>query len=115
MLNLLLNYIFISLVGYKAAAYTTFGCYTFNMIIHWIAVIFLLKKNNYERTYNLKAIIIAESIGIVWMIVVEALFEKGLLRFVFITIIAIILYIFRTRLKPIFEEILIGFGKAFDS
>ena len=34
-LNLLLNYIFINLYGYQAAAYTTFACYLIFCVIHY--------------------------------------------------------------------------------
>lgn len=64
-LNLILNYIFIKLCGYQAAAYTTFFCYAFFCLLHY----FFYRKVCRElldgqKLYDAKAILLI-SIGVV--------------------------------------------------
>ena len=64
-LNLILNYIFINIFGYQAAAYTTFFCYLFFCIIHYL----FYKKVCKEllgriQIYDIKFIVVL-SIGVI--------------------------------------------------
>ena len=64
-LNLLLNYIFIKLCGYQAAAYTTFFCYALFCLIHYHFYRKVCKELlNGEQLYDIKGILII-SIGII--------------------------------------------------
>ena len=64
-LNLLLNYIFIKLCGYQAAAYTTFFCYALFCLIHYHFYRKVCKELlNGEQLYDVKGILII-SIGII--------------------------------------------------
>ena len=61
-LNLLLNYIFIPLYGYVAAAYTTLFSYFTTMLLHYIFMLFTLKRNNQTQAFFNIPIIIVFSI-----------------------------------------------------
>lgn len=46
-INILLNFIFIPLYGYKAAAYTTLASYVIVALCHYLVTLIILKKNAY--------------------------------------------------------------------
>ena len=50
-INILLNYIFISRYGYEAAAYTTMGSYFFLYFFHFCMVRLIMKKRIYDNGY----------------------------------------------------------------
>ena len=63
-LNLILNYIFIKLCGYQAAAYTTFVCYAIFCLIHYYFYKKVCKEVlNGQRLYDGKGILLI-SIGV---------------------------------------------------
>lgn len=64
-LNLILNYIYISIYSYKAAAYTTFVCYFLHCILNYIFYKRVLKKElDGIEIYNMKIISLI-SLGVV--------------------------------------------------
>ena len=64
-LNLILNYIFIKLCGYQAAAYTTFFCYALFCLIHYFFYTRVCKELlNGENLYDAKGILLI-SIGVI--------------------------------------------------
>lgn len=52
-INVILNYIFIKILGYKAAAYTTLISYTLLFLFHWK----ISKRYNIEKIYEIKYIL----------------------------------------------------------
>ena len=63
-LNLVLNYIFIRLYGYQAAAYTTFFCYALFCLVHYVFYRKVCRELlNGEQLYDVKGILLI-SIGV---------------------------------------------------
>ncbi|MDO4841101.1 MAG: polysaccharide biosynthesis C-terminal domain-containing protein [Phoenicibacter congonensis] len=50
--NVALNFVFISLFGFLAAAYTTLGCYVFMAICHFVYVRAIFKRKGIEPPFN---------------------------------------------------------------
>ena len=50
--NVALNFVFIGLLGYLAAAYTTLGCYVFMAVCHFAYVRLLFKQKGIEPPFN---------------------------------------------------------------
>lgn len=65
LLNLVLNYYYINLFGYSAAAYTTFFCYAFFCLIHyWFYIDTCKKENKGISLYDIKKIMFI-SLGVI--------------------------------------------------
>lgn len=61
-LNIFLNFIFIRLYGYKAAAYTTFICYFIFCFVHYIVYRITMKKSfSNKQIYNIKNLVLVSA------------------------------------------------------
>ena len=71
-LNLILNYIFITKYGYIAAAYTTFVCYFLYSLFHYFAYKWVLRKElNNIRVYDIRILCGISSIVVVLGIIIN--------------------------------------------
>ncbi len=80
--NILLNYIFIPIFGYLAAAYTTLVGYLVLLIIH----MYLVKRLNLNKIYDYRFIAFVVVFGILLMILILYLYSHIILRYFFICI-----------------------------
>lgn len=109
LLNLILNYIFIKLCGYQAAAYTTFFCYALFCFIHYL----FYKKVcteilNGMQLYDVKGLL-AISVGVVVSGVVITFINKLLwLKYTILLVTLVALIINRKR---VFEAVKSVLGK----
>lgn len=78
MLNLGLNYVFIQIFGYLAAAYTTLAGYMFLFLFHY----FLVRKMGFHTVYNTKFIILIALVVSLASVVVLALYQFNVIRYV---------------------------------
>lgn len=84
--NVILNYIFIQMFGFIAAAYTTLVCYILLSVFHAINV----KRIGYGEVYNFKSIL-GISIGVIGLSFgVEFIYRFTIIRYVLIAVIIII-------------------------
>ena len=90
LVNALLNYIFIPVYGYVAAAYTTMIGYLLLMVFHWIAY----KKIYPKKIFAEKQILQCSLFTLIAGLLIMGLYEKTLIRYIVITIIVIV-YILR--------------------
>lgn len=75
--NIILNYIFITLFGYIAAAYTTLACYILLSLAHYCFMIKICKEQKIkEQIYNTKLIVILSVFLVVYSVGVTFLFDK---------------------------------------
>lgn len=90
-LNIILNYIFIDLFGYMAAAYTTLFCYICFCFFHYCFMNKILKKHGASQNiYNIKAIG-GVSIGlIIIMCMMLSVYDYQLIRWLFIVSIGVV-------------------------
>lgn len=92
--NIVLNFIFIQIWGYSAAAYTTLVCYVLLATFHYVMMQKICRERKLEeKIYNVKFIVLL-SIGVlVVMFAVRFLYNYWILRYVLILIgISLILW-----------------------
>lgn len=95
-LNAILNYVFIREFGYIAAAFTTLVCYAFLAFVHYLMMRRVLRKNMSEAVLFDKKIVLALSILLLGMMFVfEFLYAHAILRYIFICVLLIALWIKR--------------------
>lgn len=96
MLNLVLNYIFISKYGYAAAGYTTLFCYGLQAVIDYIGLRIAVKK----RIYDMKLIFILSCAVIGISLSCIGLYDKpAWIRYCIIVTVCCIAFYFRKTLK----------------
>ena len=106
-LNLILNYIFINLCGYQAAAYTTFFCYALFCLVHY----FFYKKVcremlNGEKFYDARTILLI-SLGVICVGMVTMFLNHVLwIKYIIIVIIFVVLLIKRKWILHVLKTIL---------
>ena len=85
--NIILNYIFINLYGYIAAAYTTLFCYILLAVSHYILYMRVLRKRNIkERIYNEKMILMVSLVLSILLFLILNIYGSAILRYAFIVI-----------------------------
>ena len=89
--NIILNYIFIKLFGFVAAGYTTMVCYALLALLHYMNV----KKKKYDDAIDNKKILVISIVVIVVSILISILYSQRLLRYSFILIIFLEVFIKR--------------------
>lgn len=89
-LNLLLNYIFIPIFGYYAAAYTTLFCYIIYTFSHYCFGKFALKKHGEtDSIFDCKHILLTSVFLLVIMVAMYYLYEHVWLRYGLIIVVLI--------------------------
>ncbi|SEQ24330.1 Membrane protein involved in the export of O-antigen and teichoic acid [Lachnospiraceae bacterium RM5] len=108
-LNIVLNYVFISLFGYVAAGYTTLICYIAYVVGHYLFMRKVVRDNcGNIKIYDPKILLLMSSLIIVCGLVFSFTYLNDSVRYVLIFIIFIICIIFRKRiLKEIKKVILL--------
>ena len=80
-LNVGLNYIFIKLFGFIAAAYTTLLCYVLFSVCHYFFMKRIMKTRHVDvEIYNMKAMVITSSAVIIISIVMVPLYDVFYIR-----------------------------------
>ena len=97
--NVFLNYIFISLFGYYAAGYTTLFCYILYAFMHYIFMRRICKKEfNTTTVYNMKLIVLI-SVGFMALgFIISLFYNYTLLRYAVFVLIVSMLLVFRKRI-----------------
>lgn len=108
-LNILMNYVFIRMFGFIAAAYTTLVCYIIFSVAHYFFMKRTLQKRNIDiKIYDFKALFIISGIVILVSIGIVPLYEQYVLRWGIIFMIFIILFYRRQAVlkivKGLFEK-----------
>ena len=112
--NFILNYIFIPIFGYIAAAYTTLIGYILLFVIHYYLVYRLGKSEWYDIRFFIKVIVFA----FMELIIMNAIYTRLLFRIIMIIVVVLIsLYFIIRKRKELKEAIskrsLIGVFDAF--
>lgn len=105
-LNIILNYIFISKFGYLAAGYTTLICYIAYAIGHYIIMNKICRKKVNSKVYNGKIILLWSVFFVTCSIGLLLTYNYMLIRYSIIIIFVITLLLFRKRLYNYFANIL---------
>lgn len=103
--NIILNWVFIQVFGYIAAAYTTVACYFMLYVIHLI-IVKIIKKDNYlnNRINALSAIA-----GMIITILVSALYKYTYIRIIFIILYGLGFFLFTYTNRKTMKKIIKSF------
>lgn len=108
--NIVLNAIFIPLLGYIAAAYTTLFSYFVQLTMHFY---FARKvEKNLNAMFNVKLTVLILLAYIVFTILCISIYDYLLYRMLLVCIIAICLVIFRKKIVNIYKEMKKGKKEA---
>lgn len=102
-LNVVLNLIFINLYGYMAAGYTTLFCYIFTAILHVIYLNNVTKDTCNSSLYDLKRIMFFVVYMVSVSILSAILYGFTYFRYLFVTIILIVLFLKRQKLIEVLK------------
>ncbi|MCD8225320.1 MAG: oligosaccharide flippase family protein [Clostridiales bacterium] len=107
-LNLILNYIFINIYGYKAAAYTTLFCYMFFCILHYVFYKRTSMKDlNGAHIYNGKAFFLISILVIICGSLIMLLNRHTIIKYIIIAIFAFVLAVFRKRIFDVVKKTIV--------
>jgi len=90
--NIVLNYIFIDLYGFVAAAYTTLACYALLSLLHY----FNVKKKGYSDIIDNKAVLAISISVILLSIIISFLYSDFALRY-FIIFALMVLVVYKRK------------------
>lgn len=97
-LNIGLNYIFINIFGYQAAAYTTFLCYFVFCFLHYIFYRRVCKKHIGLQIYDIKALLIISIMLILLAVIIASITELYLAKYTTLLIIILLMIVFRKKI-----------------
>ena len=100
-LNIILNWIFIPIFGYKAAAYTTLVCYIIYAMLH----AYNLKRLKIDYFYDMKTILFLSIFMIAVSLIVAQTYDGYIIRYSLLLIILIIAFIKRKMLMETFMSL----------
>lgn len=106
-LNVILNYVFISKFGYLAAAYTTLVCYVINSLIH-AGVVKRICKKEYakEDVFAVRTSLIIGLLMIVLVFVSVQLYRWSVARYILTSILALLCIVERKKILRVLKRVL---------
>ncbi len=99
-LNIVLNYIFISKYGYIAAGYTTISCYLVQAAIDYFAMRHVVKEN----VYNMKYVGVLSLALVLISIFSNMTYDYAVIRYIAIAVICVAAIVFHKRIINIFKS-----------
>ncbi|MBR5515227.1 MAG: oligosaccharide flippase family protein [Clostridia bacterium] len=105
-LNIILNYIFISKYGFLAAGYTTLTCYILYSLAHYLFMKRVIKKfMNGKKVYDVKIILLIGLLLVGASGVMMLFYELPIVRYTILLVSVIMLILFRKKIIGIFKLI----------
>ncbi len=96
LVNVALNFIFVPMYGYVAAAYTTLASYMLLMVVHFLITKYILKVDIYDNLFLYGSAFVV----IILSVLLLFTYDYTLLRYGIIAVgFASFLFVFRTRMK----------------
>lgn len=106
-LNVILNYIGIKLFGYVAAGYTTLFCYIIFCFGHYIYMTKnVKKKTGLDKVFETKRIVILSAMTLACGVLVVFLYDKVVIRYMVVVVIALIALIKRKKIMSTMKIIM---------
>ena len=97
--NIILNAIFIPIYGFIAAAYTTLASYILFMVMHFIFMHFVMRKEEIREEIYDNRFIGLFSAGLTAIVFVSLLtYQNHVIRYLFIAVLALMIFLFRNRI-----------------
>lgn len=106
-LNILLNWIFISLYGYIAAGYTTLFCYFVYSLAQYMFMRHVCKKEKIDNPYNGKIIWSIAAFFLIMSLAGSALYTQTLIRYIVIVSMLIFMTIVLVKKKDLIMSIVV--------
>lgn len=97
-LNIVLNYFFIRIWGYRMAAYTTLLCYIYFCVAHYIYMSYIVKKNTGKKIIKLQSILPYAILNVCYSILIQLIYPYKLLRYIVFILLVVFVFIFRNKL-----------------
>ena len=106
-LNIILNYVFIDIFGYMAAAYTTLFCYMVYAVVHFFVMSSICKRNNLDigLLFNMRTVIGLSFIALALMFIMTAIYKYILFRYSIVVLILLTGFVLRKQIKKIFNTV----------
>lgn len=105
--NIVLNYIFIPILGYQVAGYTSLICYTINSLMHYYFMRKVCKTYlNDLNPYDPKTLLIISLGFMVLGFLYIPLYSNMALRYVFTVLLFVIVYSQRKHFLPLLSQII---------
>jgi len=105
-INIILNYIFINMFGYIAAAYTTLACYIIYCGLHYSFAMYLCKKNNIDRSIVNSRLIAILSVAVVCIsILMNLIYMNNICRYILILLIIVTIAVKYHSLKKLLIDV----------
>ncbi|ELC8330626.1 lipopolysaccharide biosynthesis protein [Clostridium perfringens] len=104
-INLILNFIFIQIFGYEAAAYTTLTCYLLLALFHYMMMKKVCNEQKInEQIFDIKFIFLLTIIVILLSFGIMLLYNFFILRYIFISILIIFIFMQRKSLLTLLKS-----------
>lgn len=104
-INIILNLIFITLIGYQAAGYTTMICYAILTIGHVFYTNHIIKKEKKQNIFSNKYIIGLVFVMFIIVFVSDLLYKVTFVRYLCILIILLMIFIQKNKIINLFKKI----------
>lgn len=107
-INIVLNFIFIKLIGFIAAAYTTLFCYIAFSVFHYFAMQIVLKKQrNTARFYDMRMIILISIVLLGAIVGITVLYSNNAARRCVIGVVAVLVVCLHKKIRSFVREIIV--------
>lgn len=107
-INIILNYIFIGIFGYIAAAYTTLVCYVILMLLHYMMYKTICKSKGLKGMYNDRLIFGLGLLLVLFMVFITCLYDIIILRYSLVVLALVIIIAKRKKIISIFQNLIMG-------
>lgn len=105
-INILLNYLFIPVFGFVAAAYTTLISYLVLTFMDYLYMVKVCRDHNINKNlYNIKGLVLVFLVFSGLGFLAMGLYEYPLIRYIIILIVFILMIVFRNRLSQIYKMV----------
>lgn len=105
--NLILNYIFIDLVGYYAAGYTTLFCYILLTFAHFIFYrrVIKIEESVLDDVYDIRFIFMVSGLLMLAMLILTFTYKHIVIRYALVVVIFVFLALKRKKILALIENI----------
>lgn len=98
LINIILNYVFISIYGYIAAGYTTLLCYILYCIGHYLSMLRICKGKNLENVFSAKILILISATLIACGFIFLLSYENKLLRYSLLMLMLLVFMLYKNKI-----------------
>lgn len=105
-INILLNYLFIPVFGFVAAAYTTLISYLVLAFMDYLYMVKVYRDHNINKNlYNIKGLVLVFLVFSGLGFLAMGLYEYPVIRYLIILIVFILMIVFRNKLSQIYKMV----------